>query len=76
MDNAKHLTTAELEAGLEHILESPKNGGALKLIVYRPDTDQREVVQQALLDAEHGLVGDNWLTRGSSSTPITRKTAS
>ena len=68
MDNARQLTTAELEAGLEHILESPKDGGELKLIVYRPDVDQREVVQEAMLDAEHGLVGDNWLSRGSGST--------
>lgn len=65
MDNARHLTTVELEAGLEHILEAPEDNGELMLIVYRPDVDQREVVQEALLDEEHGLVGDNWLTRGS-----------
>jgi len=69
MDDARHLTTAELERGLERILESPKDGGELKLIVYRPDVDQREVVPDALLDEEHGLVGDNWLTRGSGSMP-------
>ena len=69
MDDARHLTTTELEAGLEHILESPKDGGELKLIVYRPDVDQRKVVPDALLDKEHGLVGDNWLTRGSRSMP-------
>lgn len=65
MNDTRHLTTAELEAGLEHILEAPKDHGELKLIVYRPDVEQREVVQEALLDEEHGLVGDNWLTRGS-----------
>ena len=68
MTDARHLTTTELEEGLPHILESPKDGGELKMIVYRPDVDQRHSVDSGLLDEEHGLVGDNWLTRGSRST--------
>jgi len=69
MTNVRHLTTEELEQGLDHIQASPTDNGELRMIVYRPDVDQREVVTDALLDAEHGLVGDNWLTRGSGSTP-------
>ena len=41
----------------------------MKLIVRRPQTDQREVVQEAELSLDHGLVGDNWKLRGSSKTP-------
>jgi hypothetical protein len=64
MTAARHLSTAELEEGLEHILQSPKDHGALELIVKRPEVDQRESVPTARLDAEQGLIGDNWLARG------------
>ena len=65
---SEHLTTDQLQAGLEHILASPSDNGALLKIVQRPDVDQREVVQEGDLDVATGLVGDNWKTRGSSST--------
>lgn len=68
MDSHTHMTAAELEQGLAHILESPSDQGVLELIVRRPDVDQRESLQQADLDTEHGLIGDNWLTRGSGAT--------
>ena len=64
-----HLTTEQLEAGLEHIRQSPADGGSLLMIVRRPDTDEREVVKEAALDVDVGLVGDNWKTRGSPRTP-------
>ena len=65
----KHLTTTELEAGLDHIRESPKDVGVVELIVRRPRTEEREVLTEAQLDPEQGLVGDNWIERGSSRTP-------
>ena len=58
MTTAKQLSTAELEDGLDHIFESPKDEGRLELIVRRPDVDQREVIEQGRLDVEQGLVGD------------------
>jgi hypothetical protein len=64
----KHLTMEELEAGLEEIYRSPKDEGVLKLIVRRPQTEEREVLAEGELDLEEGLVGDNWRSRGSSST--------
>ena len=64
----RHLTATELEAGLPHILDSPKDGGALEMIVRRPRTDEREVLEQGELDLIEGLVGDNWRTKGSSKT--------
>ncbi len=63
-----HLTLAELEAGLEHVLASPKENGVLELIVARPRVNRRQVLNEGKLDIELGLIGDNWLTRGSSRT--------
>jgi MOSC domain-containing protein YiiM len=60
------LTT--LEAGLDHVREAPKDDGRLELICRRPETEEREVVDEATLDASGGLVGDNWSTRGSKAT--------
>ena len=64
----KQLDVDELEAGLEGILESPKNAGAVKMIVRRPDVEQREVIEEGELDIGQGLVGDNWSARGSAQT--------
>ena len=65
----KHLTTAELEAALDHLRETPKDDGIVHLIVRRPDVDQREVLDEAELHPELGLIGDNWKVRGSRRTP-------
>lgn len=65
MTTARQLNTAELEQGLDHILQSPKDEGALELIVRRPAIGQREAVTAGRLDVEQGLVGDNWLARGN-----------
>ena len=59
----------ELEAALDHLRQTPKDDGLVELIVRRPQVDQREVIGQAELDPVRGLLGDNWITRGSSRTP-------
>lgn len=64
-----HLTPAELQAGLDHIRQSPKDEGVLDLIVRRRTVDAREVLEQAELDLAQGLVGDSWNQRWSKSTP-------
>ena len=63
-----HLTTQQLEAGLDHIRQAPRDAGTLALIVRRPAVDEREVLATGALDVSEGLVGDNWRTRGSSRT--------
>jgi MOSC domain-containing protein YiiM len=68
MSTAGHITLDELEAGLSHILDSPKDRGTLQWIVRRPDDGQRETLNEAQLDPALGLVGDNWLDRGSPQT--------
>jgi hypothetical protein len=65
----KHLTVEELAAGLSQVAQSPKNNGALKLIVRRPADGQREVLETGELDLLVGLMGDNWKTRGSRQMP-------
>jgi len=65
----KHLTMEELEAALDHLREAPKDEGMLQLIVCRPAVDQRQVLDMAELDPIKGLIGDNWVVRGSSKTP-------
>jgi hypothetical protein len=69
MTEATHLTTAELEAGLDTIRQSPKDEGVIALIVRRPQIDAREVLEEGELDLIEGLVGDSWRVRGSSRTP-------
>ncbi|MEO5860527.1 MAG: MOSC domain-containing protein [Pyrinomonadaceae bacterium] len=61
-----HLTTDEIEAKIADVLASPKENGTLEMIVRRPAENKREVVERGFLSRESGLVGDNWLIRGSS----------
>jgi MOSC domain-containing protein YiiM len=68
METATHLSMIELEAGLDTIRQSPDDNGILKMIVRRPNIDEREVVNEAELDLEVGLVGDTWKMRGSRHT--------
>lgn len=69
MTDAKHLTTAELEAGLDAIRQSPKDEGVIAMIVRRPQVDAREVLEEGALDLVEGLVGDSWKVRASTRTP-------
>ena len=64
----KHLTMDELEAGLNEIRQAPKDEGVLCLIVRRPQIEEREVLEEAELHVDDGLIGDSWIWRGSSRT--------
>jgi hypothetical protein len=68
MAEFRHVTTAELEAGLDGIRQSPARAGVLAMIVRRPHFGMREVLEEGKLDLVEGLIGDNWRTRGSSRT--------
>ena len=68
MFSQKHLTMAELEAGLDEIRRSPKDEGVLEMIVRRPRINEREVLIEGTLHPLEGLIGDSWITRGSSRT--------
>jgi MOSC domain-containing protein len=59
---------SRLEENLDHIRESPADHGTVELIARRPDVDEREVLTEARLDLNEGLIGDTWRARGSSRT--------
>lgn len=62
-------TFEEFEAMLDDIRDAPSEAGVVELIVRRPAVDEREVVNEARLDVDEGLVGDTWRTRGNRHTP-------
>jgi MOSC domain-containing protein YiiM len=57
---------ATAHTALELVRDAPRDRGTVELIVRRPAVDEREVVEEAALDLEEGLVGDNWRARGRS----------
>jgi hypothetical protein len=60
-----HRTTAELTAQLDHLRSAPADEGSVHLVVRRPDRLEREILAEGRLDREHGMVGDNWLSRAT-----------
>jgi MOSC domain-containing protein len=65
MLNVQYLSMTELEAGMEHIRQSPKDQGTLQMIVRRPSVDEREVLREGELNTIEGLAGDTWNVRVS-----------
>jgi hypothetical protein len=63
-----HLTASRLEARLDYVRSSPADVGRVELIVRRPVVDEREILDEGVLDLADGLVGDSWRIRGSSRT--------
>jgi len=60
-----HRTEAELVAALDEIRRSPAAQGTVGLIVRRPAENEREVLEEGVLDLDEGLVGDTWNGRGT-----------
>jgi hypothetical protein len=61
-----HRTTEELDHHLEVLRAAPTEEGSLAMVVRRPAVGEREILEAGELDPEHGLVGDNWLSRATS----------
>lgn len=59
-DAIEHLTTQEIEAGLDHIKAAPKDNGVVEMICIRPATDERVVLGSCEVSAEGGFQGDRW----------------
>lgn len=57
---ARHLTRAELEAGIPHIENSPKDDGSVEAIVVRPEPGQRRDVPSCDVSLAGGVHGDRW----------------
>lgn len=63
-----HPSGTWLEEHLDHLRSAPTDIGTLELVVRRPAERVREVLDEATLHTEVGLVGDNWRKRGSRRT--------
>ena len=57
----RHLTSAELEAGLADVLASPHDHGSLEAIVIRPAPGERLTINSAALTKDGGIEGDRWV---------------
>jgi MOSC domain-containing protein YiiM len=62
-------TAEQLPADLAHVRAAPRDEGTLELIAIRPAVGEREVVQEAELDVEQGVIGDSWGRRGKRPNP-------
>lgn len=56
----RHRGYAELAAALPELARSPRERGTVELIVRRPSSGRREVLDVGVLDVDEGLVGDRW----------------
>jgi MOSC domain-containing protein YiiM len=70
-DNAPMQDTVAnpLDQALDDLRAAPTEAGTVELIVRRPAVDVREVVDDARLDVDLGLVGDRWAEQDIDSTP-------
>jgi hypothetical protein len=60
MSDPIYVTEQQLIAGLPSILESPKDGGTVMLIVARPRSNERRLLSEAEVSPDEGLSGDRW----------------
>ena len=74
----EHLTHEQLQAGLAEIKASPNDQGRLEMIVIRPATDQRRMLESCQLTRARGCEGDHWYQRcldaGKTPDPQTQLT--
>ena len=57
------------EARLDDVRAAPADEGIVELIVRRPAEGERELLDEAPVDEDLGLVGDRWATRDVARTP-------
>ena len=55
-----HRSMPDLEAGMAQLLEAPRDGGVLELIVVRPIKEQRTILDAVWLSPDSGAEGDVW----------------
>jgi hypothetical protein len=59
----------DLDPAYADLRAAPRDAAPVTLLVARTSRDEREIVNEAVLDIEEGMVGDDWKARGSSSHP-------
>ncbi|MGH8915938.1 MAG: MOSC domain-containing protein [Acidimicrobiia bacterium] len=70
----RHLSTHQLNAGLDHILESPSDGGKVEMLIVRPTEDERLTPPGVEVSAGLGVHGDHWSTGRYREHPDTQIT--
>jgi MOSC domain-containing protein YiiM len=62
-----HRPLADIERFAADMGSSPTDSGIVEMVVCRPATDERRVLEEGMLDTKHGLRGDNWETSGTGA---------
>lgn len=60
---ALHVTQAELDAALPHVMAAPKDSGGVEMLCLRPDYGLRRFVPQIAVTRANGIPGERWTTR-------------
>ena len=68
-DAERHFTTDELEKRLPGVHGAPVEVGRVELVIRRPVQGRRELLDEATLDLERGVVGDRWSLGRSNGRP-------
>jgi len=71
MSSAKLVSLDELQSIINLVRDSPKDGGALRMIVLRLPEEGRQVVSRAMLTVEGGVAGDRWGLKANAN-PLTQ----
>jgi MOSC domain-containing protein len=58
------------DSHLEAVRAAPADNGRVEIIARRLAEGEREVLEEARLDVDLGLVGDRWAAQDARSTPI------
>lgn len=58
----------DIQDRLAELGDSPQDNGTIEMIVSRPESNERVVLEQAEFSVTEGLIGDNWRVRGSRHT--------
>ena len=64
----KYLTTEELIEQLPYVNASPKNNGEVKMLVIRPASLERKIMNEVEASPEGGFHGDRWV-KGKADDP-------
>ena len=62
-------TIEDFEPFIDDVIGAPRDAGTVELVVCRPAVGERRVLDTAELEPGRGLVGDNYVERGSTRTP-------
>ncbi|MEO1057175.1 MAG: MFS transporter, partial [Actinomycetota bacterium] len=63
-----HATRTHLDEHIDDIAAAPSSAGTVELVVARPDIGERDVLAVGALQPGVGLIGDNYVARGSRET--------